>query len=128
MYEQDAPGSPDAHVPEGDSLAKLSFIVVQELKQIASSTFTPFIHDSPTPSYHHLTSCRVIEKVGHVKERPQLGPSSMVRVPRKAYDALRMWQTQRALLVPCAVSKPGAGTTPAATPAAEMEVIEIDEE
>ncbi|KAJ9096752.1 hypothetical protein QFC21_005022 [Naganishia friedmannii] len=124
MYEQDAPGNPHAHVPEGDSLAKLSFIVVQELKQIASSTFTPFIHDSPTPSYHHLTSCRVIEKVGHIKECPQLGPSSMVTVPRKAYDSLRLWQTQRALLVPCAVSKPGAGSTSAAA----MEAIEIEGE
>ncbi|KAJ9090995.1 hypothetical protein QFC21_007340 [Naganishia friedmannii] len=124
MYEQDAPGNPHAHVPEGDSIANLSYIVVQELKPIVSSTFTPFIHDSPTPSYHHLTSCRVIEKVGQIKERPQLGPSSMLTVPRKAYETLKLWQTERASLLPCAISKPAR----ASANAAEIDVMEIIEE
>lgn len=121
MYEQDTKNSAHAHVSSADSLAKLSYIVVQEIEQILATLFTPVIHEQTTPSFHHVPSYRLIQKVGNLEELPKIGPTTMtIMVPRNASETLQRWKEEEERLVPhvlaCSKRKPKTAALASAPP------------
>lgn len=98
MYEQESQSTGHADVSSADSIAKLSYVVVQELKHFSGTHFTPFIHSFPTPSFHHLPGWRLIQKVGAVGSLPDVSLASMINIPRAAVETLKRWQTEKDLI------------------------------
>lgn len=98
MYEQDSSNSPHCHQDVADSVAKLSYVSVQELKHYSGHNFTPLVHRLPTPSFHHLPSHRIIQRAGQVTALPSVSHQSMTVVPREALDILRKWQQEKLLI------------------------------
>lgn len=106
MYEQDSANSPHGHQDVAESVAKLSYVSIQELKHYSGHNFTPLVHQLPTPSFHHLPSHRIIQRVGQVSALPTVAHQSMTLVPREALDILRKWQKEKLLIAAAIAAEP----------------------
>lgn len=88
---------PHANIVQSSSLASLSNLVVQELRQVSLGSFTFVIHPGQNLySFHLVQSHRVVESLRHIGQASVLG--STVSVPNAVFKRLNKLQALSELL------------------------------